>query len=328
MAWYDRSRPADLMIPESSLAESASRPQELVRPFLKWAGGKRQLLPVLRRFYPREFGRYCEPFLGSGAVFFDLYNRGHLEGRKAILIDNSADLVGCYSAVRDHVDAVIEELQRLAREHRKGGEQFFYGVRDREFNPARQRYLANNSRQPYPARLAAMLIYLNRTGFNGLFRLNASGEFNVPAGRYSNPQICDADNLRLVSCALSNGVQLLHGKFEIIRSHARSGDFLYFDPPYAPVSKTARFTSYTADQFGAEQQERLYSLVVGLAQQGCHVVVSNSTAPEIEKLYESVRSQEAGLIAHRVAAKRAINSNPVLRGHVTEFVLTNLRTRD
>lgn len=313
------------MIPESSLAESSSRPQEVVRPFLKWAGGKRQLLPVLRRFYPREFNNYCEPFLGSGAVFFDLHNRGLLAQRKAILIDNNMDLVGCYSAVRHHVEGVIAELQRLAREHRRGHAEFFYEVRDGEFNPARRKYLASGSPSPYPVRLAAMLIYLNRTGFNGLFRLNASGEFNVPAGRYSNPQICDADNLRQVSWVLSSGVELVHGTFEGIAAHAGTGDFAYFDPPYAPVSKTARFTSYTADQFGTDQQAHLYSLVVGLAQQGCHVVVSNSTAPEIERLYESVRSRKAHLIAHRVDARRAINSNPLLRGSVSEFVLSNVR---
>lgn len=316
------------MIPDSSVAHAASRPQELVRPFLKWAGGKRQLLPVLRRFYPPAFTKYCEPFLGSGAVFFDLYNRGHLNGRKAVLIDNNRDLVGCYTAVRDHVEAVITELQRLAKEHRRGGAEFFYEVRDGEFNPARQIYVASPRARPYPARLAAMLIYLNRTGFNGLFRLNASGEFNVPAGRYSNPQICDADNLRLVSSALCGEVQLLHGTFEQVRSHAKRNDFVYFDPPYAPLSKTARFTSYTADQFGTEQQDRLYSLILGLAQQGSRVVVSNSTAPEIAKLYESERSRSAGLVAHRVQAKRAINSNPLLRGHVTEFVLSNVPPLD
>ena len=316
------------MIPERRPAESTTRPRELVRPFLKWAGGKRQLLPVLRRFYPQDFRDYWEPFLGSGAVFFDLYNQGLLEGRQAVLIDNNADLIGCYSAVRDHVETVIAELRRLAKEHRKGGADFFYDVRDREFNPARQAYSACQNSRTYPPRLAAMLIYLNRTGFNGLFRLNASGEFNVPAGRYVNPRICDADNLRLVSCALSDGVQLQHNSFETVRSHCGAGDFLYFDPPYAPLSKTAKFTSYSAIQFGIDQQELLHSLVLRLVKQGCHVVVSNSTAPEIEKLYESRASQAAGLIAHRAPAKRAINSNPSLRGHVSEFVLSNVRPRD
>lgn len=313
------------MIPEHTRAARSSQTQDKVRPFLKWAGGKRQLLPVLRRFYPHHFNKYCEPFLGSGAVFFDLYNRGLLTGRKAILIDNNADLIGCYSAIRDDVEGVITELKRLAREHRRGGTEFFYAVRDGEFNPARQQHLAAGRLTPYPAPLAAMLIYLNRTGFNGLYRLNASGEFNVPAGRYTNPQICDADNLRLVSCALSERVRLVHGTFEEVQSHAQRNDFLYFDPPYAPLSKTARFTSYTANQFDSEQQASLCSLVLRLAQQGCHVVVSNSTAPEIEAMYESAQSRNAALVAHRVPAKRAINSNPLLRGHVSEFVLSNVQ---
>jgi DNA adenine methylase len=312
MASSDRSRPT----------------QPSVRPFLKWAGGKRQLLPVLRRFYPREFRTYCEPFLGSGAVFFDLHNRGDLKGRRAILIDNNPDLVGCYSAVRDHVEEVIAELQRLARQHGTGGAEFFYDVRDREFNPGRRRYLAGGGPQPYPARLAAMLIYLNRTGFNGLFRLNASGEFNVPAGRYPNPQICDADNLRRVCCALSNGVQLLHGTFEMIRSHAGSGDFVYFDPPYAPVSRTARFTSYTASGFGPEAQAALQRHVIALAARGARVLLSNSVAPEIRQLYaDSPEARRAGLTARMVPARRAINSRAELRGAVREYLITNVRSR-
>lgn len=294
------------------------------RPFLKWAGGKRQLLPTLRRFYPRRFNTYYEPFLGSGAVFFDLYNRQRLDDRAAVLIDNNADLIGCYSAVRDDVESVIGELQRLAKEHHRGGAEFFYQVRDAEFNPARQKNGAGKASRRYPARLAAMFIYLNRTGFNGLFRLNASGEFNVPAGRYANPKICDAENLRLVSRALAAPVELLHGTFEDVRSRAKVGDFAYFDPPYAPLSQTARFTSYTAEQFSPGQQERLYDLVVDLTQRGCRVVVSNSTAPEIKARYESARSGRSGLVAYRVEARRAINSNPVLRGRVTEFVLSNV----
>jgi DNA adenine methylase len=298
------------------------------QPFLKWAGGKRQLLPTLRRFYPRRFNAYYEPFLGSGAVFFDLYNRRQLDGGHAILIDNNPDLIGCYSAVRDEVESVIDELQRLAREHRRGGAEFFYRVRDTQFNPARQKNGAAKASRQYPARLAAMFIYLNRTGFNGLFRLNASGDFNVPAGRYANPKICDAETLRLVSRALAARVELLHDTFEEVRSRAKDGDFVYFDPPYAPLSKTARFTSYTADQFGPAQQARLYDLAVDLTQRGCHVVVSNSTAPEIEARYESARSCRTGLVAHRVDARRAINSNPLQRGRVTEFVLSNVAPAD
>ena len=310
---------------ESALV-AVARPAAPVRPFLKWAGGKRQLLPVLRRFYPQEFGKYCEPFVGSGAVFFDLYNQGLLSGRESVLVDSNPDLIGCYSAIRDHVEAVIGELQRLAKEHARGGADFFYEVRDREFNPARQALTAAQGDRRYPCHLAAMLIYLNRTGFNGLFRLNGSGHFNVPAGRYTNPQICDSDNLRRVAEALGTGVRLVHGSFERINAIAKPGDFLYFDPPYAPVSRTARFTSYTASQFGSREQQKLFELAVAMARRKCHVVISNSTASEIQRLYDSSASRKAGLLAHRVQANRAINSNAALRGPVSEFILANTRT--
>lgn len=311
------------MTPNAGLAEPSKQSKVNVRPFLKWAGGKRQLLPVLRQFYPQEFASYCEPFLGSGAVFFDLSNRGLLETRDSVLIDSNRDLIGCYSAIRDDVEAVIRELQRLATEHARGGSRFFYQVRDREFNPARRTLADDDGARAYPPAVAAMLIYLNRTGFNGLFRLNGSGHFNVPAGRYSNPQICDEENLRNVSAVLARNVKLIHGSFEDVRSIARRGDFLYFDPPYAPLSRTSRFTSYTASQFGLPEQQKLYRLAAELAECGCHVVISNSTAPEIEELYDSATSRRLGLRAHRVQAKRAINSNASLRGPVSEFILAN-----
>lgn len=314
------------MPPHLGILEAASPSRVAVRPFLKWAGGKRQLLPVLRSFYPSTFGRYFEPFLGSGAVFFDLFNSGLLCDRKCVLIDSNADLIGCYAAIRDDVEAVIHELQQLAARHARGGAEVFYQVRDREFNPARNVLMtAGELGRQYSPRLAAMLIYLNRTGFNGLFRLNAAGRFNVPAGRYTNPQICDADNLRRVAGALSANVILRHGSFEDVGILAHRNDFLYFDPPYAPLSKTARFTSYTSNQFSIDDQKRLHALAMQLADAKCHLVISNSTAPEIEELYERSDSKTAGLMAYRVNAKRAINSDPNGRGHVSEFVLANTR---
>ena len=157
-----------------------------VRPILKWAGGKRQLLPELRPFYPRHFNRYLEPFLGSGAVFLDLHNRGLLEGRTVALSDINADIIGCYLAVRDEVDEVIGALRELERDYQLGGDAHFYGVRDRAFNPARRYVRARpDPAAAYTPRLAAMLIFLNRTGYNGLFRLNASGDYNVRPGATS-----------------------------------------------------------------------------------------------------------------------------------------------
>jgi DNA adenine methylase len=293
----------------------------IARPMLKWAGGKRQLLPALRRYYPAEFQTYFEPFLGSAAVFLDLHNGGRL-ARGARLSDSSPDLIGCYTAVRDDVEGVIEELERLAIGYRRRGRAHYYEVRGR-FNRIR-RGLRDASR--YSPELAAMLIYLNRTGYNGLFRLNAAGDFNVPAGRYERPVICDAANLRLVSAALGRpGVWIETARFDAALATARTGDFVYLDPPYAPVSRTASFTAYTRGGFAADDQARLQGLVLDLAREGCRMLLSNSTAPAIQTLYADNRNaREAGLRAFTVPARRAINSRASRRGPVLEFVITNI----
>jgi DNA adenine methylase len=298
----------------------------VTRPFLKWAGGKRQLLPALRRFYPKTFNAYFEPFLGSGAVFFDLHARGLIENRRAILADSNRDLVACYQTVRDATDEVIKELSRLAREHARLGNALYYDVRDHRFNPQRESLSFSNGRFAYSPSLAAMFIYLNRTGYNGLFRLNAAGQFNVPAGRYAAPHICDESNLRQVAAALQRpDVAVERLGFDRVVEVARRGDFVYFDPPYAPVSKTARFTSYTAEGFDREDQEKLRNVLIELSRRGCHVVMSNSTAQEITELYDRNRDvKAAGLCCVTVPARRAINSNAQRRGVVTEYVITNV----
>ena len=298
----------------------------IAKPLLKWAGGKRQLLPALRRFYPADFGRYIEPFVGSGAVFFDLYNAGRLRGKEVLLIDSNADLIGCYEAVRDAPDDVLHALDDLAAGHALAPREHYYEIRDQRFNPLRQQLRESDGRIAYSPDLAAMLIYLNRTGFNGLFRVNARGAFNVPAGRYEKPHIADRDRLLRVSQALrSDGLQLIVGSFELARDAAARGDFLYFDPPYAPLSATARFTSYTSRPFSAADQQRLQEVVVALVRRGCHVVLSNSTAKEIERLYDSNdEARAAGLHAHRASARRSVNSHPGRRGLVTEYLITNI----
>jgi DNA adenine methylase len=296
------------------------------RPLLKWAGGKRQLLPCLRRFYPPAFNRYIEPFFGSGAVFFDLDAAGRLQDREVVLIDANADLIGCYETVRAQPDAVGLELDRLAAAHASGGQALYYAVRDQQFNPMRDRLRDREGRIAYTPQLAAMLIYLNRTGFNGLFRVNARGEFNVPAGRYERPKIVDRDKLARVARALSAArLQLRWGSFELVTEIAAPGDFVYFDPPYAPVSRTANFTSYTGPRFDAGDQQRLQRIVIALARRGCSVVLSNSTADQIAELYErNPEAQAAGLRAIRVPARRAINSNAARRGPVEEFLIANV----
>lgn len=299
------------------------------RPFLKWAGGKRQLLPQLRRFFPDDFGAYYEPFAGSAAVFLDLASHDVLASRKVHLTDCNADIIGCYRAVRDDVEAVIAALETLADRHAREGAACYYAVRDEEFNPARTILPTGAKRAAaYSAPLAAMLIYLNRTGFNGLFRVNSRGGFNVPIGRYTKPRIVDADNLRCVSRVLKRpGVTVAVKPFGQSLAKAERGDFIYLDPPYAPVSGTANFTSYTADGFSARDQDALFARILGLAKQGCHVVLSNSDAPSVRALYESREALDAGLRTHEIPARRSINTRGDRRGPVTELVVSTVAPR-
>ena len=270
------------------------------RPLLKWAGGKRQLLPALRTWFPEQFSRYIEPFVGSGAVFFDLHRSERLAGRHVRLVDVNRDLIDCYEVLRDQTEAVIVELERLARAHARSASECYYEVRDRRFNPARA---AGERRTP---ELAAMFIYLNRTGFNGLFRLNRRGEFNVPVGRYTAPTICDRGHLRQVAATLRTpGVSLMHGTFDEALIDAGAGDFVYCDPPYAPLSATASFAHYTAGGFSELDQRRLQHAVIAAAGRGAWVVVSNSSAALIERLYGAPEARRAGLDIHRVPARRA-----------------------
>ena len=296
-------------------------------PFLKWAGGKRQLLPHLRRFVPEQLSAYFEPFVGSGALFFDLAASDRLSSVPVTLIDRNADLIGVYTALAREPEAVIARLRELSGRHAVEGDALYYEIRDTRFNPERAAWRRSRVAQSYPASLAAQLMYLNRTGFNGLFRLNSKGDFNVPVGRYANPRICDEQNLMSVAALLQMPrVAVLHESFEYVASAARPGDFLYFDPPYAPVSTTAHFRSYTADGFSDDDQKRLQQLVVGLAHRGCRVLLSNSTARSIENLYDkNPDARRAGLVAHRVPARRAINCDGSSRGFVEEYLVSNVR---
>jgi DNA adenine methylase len=296
------------------------------QPLLKWVGGKRQLLPALRPFYPPAFGAYIEPFFGSGAVFFDLWTQGRLRGRRVVLIDSNPDLIACYDVVRTRPDAVADALEALAAGHADGGRAHYYDVRDRRFNPLRARRRRADGSIAYTPALAAMLVYLNRTGFNGLFRVNGSGAFNVPAGRYERPAMATRERLHAVAEALgAPEVTLRRGSFVEAADVAAPGDFLYIDPPYAPLSETSSFTAYTTPRFGPAEQEALQRMAITLAQRGCHVLLSNSTAPSIAGLYDTnADARAAGLRALRVPARRAVNSKAALRGPVEEYVITNI----
>jgi DNA adenine methylase len=298
-----------------------------LKPLLKWVGGKSQLLPELRRFYPTSFNQYIEPFFGSGAVFFDLHRSGRLRGHDVVLVDSNADLIACYEVVRDRPQQVADALDALAAAHAAQGRAHYYDVRDRRFNPLREGRRRPDGAIAYTPELAAMLIYLNRTGFNGLFRLNARGEFNVPAGRYVRPRIADRARLLEVAATLADArIRLVRASFEAVERLAGDNDFLYIDPPYAPTSRTASFTSYTASRFDQRDQERLQQLVCALAGRGCHILLSNSTAREISALYATNdAARAAGFRALKVPARRAVNSNAGRRGPVDEYLITNIR---
>jgi DNA adenine methylase len=271
------------------------------RPFLKWAGGKRQLLEQFGLLYPQTFERYIEPFVGSAAVFFGIRERVDL--RFAALSDNNEELINCYRAVRDDVEGLIRRLRTHKKRHHEELPAHYYAVRD--LDPSR---LSSVQR-------AARLIYLNKAGYNGLYRVNAEGRYNVPVGSYKDPPICDPELLRAASVALQD-VRIDVRDFESWLADARSGDFFYIDPPYVPLSKTANFTSYVPGGFGPDEQSRLASFVAGLNKRGARFMVSNSDTALVRELYR-------GFEMRRVRARRAINSNGKARGRISELVIMN-----
>lgn len=261
------------------------------RPFLKWVGGKRQLLPALLPHTPARFGRYHEPFVGGGALFF------HLRPARAVLSDTNARLIRTWTGVRDHVEDVITLLRGFPHDRA-----FFEGLRAEAVDAKSD------------AEVAAWFIYLNRTGFNGLYRVNRQNRFNVPFGSYTNPTICDADTLRAASVALAE-TELMVEDFGAVLTRAEPGDFVYFDPPYIPLSATSSFTAYTAGGFGMPEQARLRDTARALKARGVHVVLSNSSAQAVYELYAD------GFLRTPVAASRAINCDASKRGAVTELIL-------
>ncbi len=274
-------------------------------PFVKWAGGKGQLLAQFAPYFPARFRQYIEPFVGGGAVFFYLYNQGWLAGRSVVLIDRLEELINCYTVIQNQVADLIAELQR--HEPHKREQSYFYEIRNWDRDPGYHRRS--------DVERAARFLFLNHTCYNGLYRVNRRGWFNVPFGRYRNPTLGDADNLRAVSRALQ-GVRLLTGDFERCLEFAAAGDFVYLDPPYHPLSDTASFTGYTAADFGTADQRRLADLFRELDRRGCQVMLSNSCTGLIQELY-------AGYEQVRVQATRAIAARGDRRGAIPELLVMN-----
>lgn len=267
-------------------------------PVLKWAGGKTQLLAQYDRWFPRRFGAYFEPFVGSAAVFFHLLPVR--TGRRVRLSDVNDELVGVYQVLQTDLEALIERLEEHRQLH---SEEYFYRVRGRDPEGLG------------PVERAARTIYLNKTCYNGLYRVNSRGLFNVPFGRYKNPAILAETRLRAAARALE-GVELAVEGFEAVLDHAGKGDFVYFDPPYQPLSTTSSFTAYTRWSFGEAEQSRLAEVFAELAARKAKVLLSNSDTPLVHALYKGFR-------IHRVRANRAINSKADGRRAITEVLVAS-----
>jgi DNA adenine methylase len=275
---------------------------KIARPFLKWAGGKGRLLPQLSQFYPEKFNNYYEPFFGGGAVFFSLSHTG-----KSHINDINDTLMDAYAHVRDNIDALITILKKIEAQYKKLNEA------DRKEYYLKKRTHFNTLKSGVEN--TAILIFLNKTCFNGLYRENRKGEFNVPFGRYANPTICDEQNLRQASKLLRE-CTITCGSYISALSSAKKGDFVYLDPPYFPLSKTSSFTDYHEDGFTADDQRELRDLFVDLDNRGCYVMLSNSAAPYIKELYGNYRQES-------VFANRNINAHAAGRGKIAEIVALN-----
>lgn len=295
--------------------------EKKAKPFLKWAGGKGQLLSEIEKYYPFKDGKitkYAEPFVGGGAVLFDILNKYDLED--IYISDVNAELINTYQIIRDDINGLIlmlsvmqDEFIPLDSEHRK----MYYLARRERFNA-----LKVNGYADVNIEKAALMIFLNRTCFNGLFRVNKNGLFNVPMGRYKNPLICDEENLRTVSDKLQN-VRIVCGDYRESASFIDSNTFVYFDPPYRPITDTANFTAYTENLFDDAEQIELARFVDEIHKKGAKILVSNSDPKNsnteddfFDNIYSTFRIK-------RVEATRMINCNGEARGKIKELLISN-----
>ena len=271
------------------------------KPFLKWVGGKRALVPEIRRYMPGQFNRYFEPFMGGAALFFDV------APQNAVLSDVNAELVNCYDIVKSQPEALIDALAGHYYD-----KEYYYQIRDIDRDPTAFAALSKVER-------AARLLFLNRTGFNGMYRVNRKGQFNVPFGRYANPDIIKAEAIRNAHVLLQNAT-ICHRPFTAIIDHAREGDFVYFDPPYIPLSQTANFTSYAQEDFSYEDQVMLSDICRALDEKGVYFIASNSFHETVKDLYQGFEIIE-------IKARRAINSHGDKRQAISEALIHNGRTK-
>ena len=273
------------------------------KPFVKWVGGKRQLMQVLEDNFPKQFSTYHEPFLGGGAVMFNLLSK---EPKLSCNVsDLNSDLILAYITIRDKLGKLIESLENHSKNYHKDSLEYYYEVRKQE--PKQQ------------IEKVSRLIFLNRTCFNGLYRVNKKGQFNVPLGRYTNPNIINKENLTAVSKILhSEKIKISCRGFEAVLDDVKKGDLVYFDPPYQPISNTANFTSYTHRDFTEKDLERLVDLANQLDSKGCHVLLSNSNSKVVKDSFS-----EKYWTIYEISANRAINSNSKKRTGHKEIIIKN-----
>ena len=274
------------------------------QPFIKWVGGKRGLLSQLLPLFPKKFDNYHEPFLGGGALFFELYSLGLLKDKKIYLSDVNNELINAYNVVKNNPYELIENLKCFQQKHNK---EFYYQIRalDRK----------ENFKSLSELQRATRFIYLNKTCFNGLYRVNKKGYFNTPMGSYKNPNIADVDVILSASEALQNAV-IANQQFCEVIHNATKNDLVYFDPPYYPLTKTANFTSYDENSFLDDKQKELFKVFEILHNKGCYVLHSNSDTEFIKDLY-----QEHSI--DLVQANRFINSKSSGRGKINEVLIRN-----
>ncbi len=299
------------------------------KPFLKWAGGKTQLLDAISNRLPPdlargEITRYVEPFMGSGAVFFHLVR--HFTIPELFILDGNEELILAYRTLKTRCEAVVETLRSLQTDYyqlpHEDQKIFYYKLRQ-NFNENRTA-VDFESQKPSLAgvKRTIQLIFLNRTCYNGLFRVNSKGEFNVPFGSYKNPTICDADNLNAVAEVLQR-VNIIRGDFETCREYVHPQTFVYFDPPYRPLNKTSSFTAYAVQPFNDPEQERLANFYNALSLMGAKLMLSNSDPHNEDPSDDFFDDLYAGFNMHRIQANRMINSKPEGRGRITELLITN-----
>ena len=275
---------------------------KLVAPVVKWVGGKRQLLPEIKKYIPKKFTTYYEPFMGGGAVLFEL------QPNKAIVNDVNEELINLYTVIKEFPEELIEELKKHA-EFATDSE-YFYKIREKDRNIIEYTLMSNVEK-------AARIHFLNKTCYNGLFRVNKAGEFNAPFGRYKNPDVVNEITIRAVSKYFNEAnIEFRNTDFQEALKGIRKGSFVYFDPPYDPVTDSANFTGYSKGGFDRNEQERLKKVCDELNKKGIKFLLSNSATSYIKDLYKDYTIEV-------IKAKRAINSNGDLRGEIDEVLVRN-----